>query len=244
MLIWIASGRHLEQTGAVAQESRPAASSTSALYLSWTSSRGVKHVQGWNPDQNSNKECSSVSPFYWSCWVTGKSSPMVSAGGSHSSLMECFSRVMPAPRLGGMRMKHRMKQGGGAEVFMWCQDEQNHFYQPQASDGRPISHGHSFTASYCIILHHTVVDGSFELIFQVLKKWNKLSFMMFHVSADLLLILCISCVVLFDVSCFLYISACSGRREEPRLLTQRMRGSHRSQVTKSPSHYKSLAWLR
>jgi NRPS condensation-like uncharacterized protein len=26
------------------------------------------------------------------------------------------------------------------------------------------------TASYCIILHHTVVDGSFELIFQVLKK--------------------------------------------------------------------------
>ena len=160
MLIWIASGRHLEQTGAVAQESRPAASSTSALYLSWTSSRGVKHVQGWNPDQNSNKECSSVSPFYWSCWVTGKSSPMVSAGGSHSSLMECFSRVMPAPRLGGMRMKHRMKQGVGLKSS--CDARMNkiifisHKLQTEGPSVMATASLHH-TASYCIIPSWTVV---------------------------------------------------------------------------------------
>ena len=65
---------------------------------SWTNRDGavallrvVQLVQPWC------EECSSVSPSYWTCWVTGKSSPLVSAGGSHSSLIEeCFSRVMPA----------------------------------------------------------------------------------------------------------------------------------------------------
>lgn len=206
ILIWIASGRHLEQTGM-------------EQWLSWeSSSRGVKNVRQLVP---------LTEPAGWPERVLQWFLLVVLIV---VSLKSASQEWCQQPWLGGMRMKHRMKQGGGAPVLKSSCARMNkiifisHKLQTEGPSVMATASLHH-TASYRRGAQFWACFSGFEKIKQLL------SFMMFHVSADLLLMLCISCVVLFDVSCFLYISACSGRREEPRLLTQRMR-----YMSSVPSH--------